>query len=377
MNARRWPLVAATALLGVSGLGVPGGLAAHAPQEDVLFGRVEIREAPSAWLGVKFRHVVTHDSARVVLASVFPNSPAARAGLESGDRLLRVNGKAATMGLMSSLAPRIEAGDPFTFTVLRGTDVREASLVAEPRPESGDIIVSRVQTQLDTLRKLIAVSLDSLERSGLVGLPSLEVRRVDGSDGSVTLVVSTEAGSVTLEAGAVTLSEAVGADAGSAWPDIQHFATARVRADSAHEGPKLPPAPWTGEASPAEPGRLEVRVRTSADHLPAVDVDGWSITGSLSPWEEGARRVAGAELHEVGPDLGRYLGIDRGLMVAEVTPGTPAALAGLQPGDVLLSVDDVTLDSVSEFREIMSVPSRERSLAVVRQGTGIELTLRR
>ena len=370
MNVRRWSLAAAVTLLGVGAFGSPGGLAAHAPQEDVLLGRVEVREAPSAWLGVKFQNVVAGDSARVVLASIYPGSPAARAGLESGDRLLRVNGKAATVSLMSSLGSRMEAGDPFTFSVLRDGGVLEVSLVAEPRPETGDIIVTRVQTQLDTLRKLIGVSLDSLQRSGLVGLPTLEVRRVDGGDGAVTLVVSTGSGAVTLSGGILA-----GIDEN--WAAAEPFVAAWIQADSTRV---RPPFPFVvqGPATPrAEPGRVDVRIRTGDEAARTIEAEGWAISGSLSPWEEGARRVAGAELHPVGPDLGRYLGIDRGLMVAEVTPGTPAALAGLQPGDVLLAVDDVAVESVPEFREIMSVPSRQRSLTVVRQGVEIDLTLRR
>jgi len=343
VNTRRGSIRTTVLFFAACALGIPGGVAASPPQ-NVLFGRVEVQDVPQAWLGVKFQHVVTHDSVRVLLTSVFPRSPAARAGLRSGDRLLRVNGSPATTKLITSLAPRIEAGDPFTFEVLRGDTVIEARLVAESRPESGDIIVTRMQTQLDTLRKLIGITLDSLERAGAGNLPALEVRRVDGTDGSVTLVVSDGRGVVT--GSAVTLSRLT--------------------------DPVLPSETWAPRTD------LRVGIRTDREAArAAADVEAWAISSSLLPYAEGARRVAGAGLHPVGDDLGRYLGIDRGLMVSEVTPGTPAAKAGMRPGDVLVSVDNVEIETVSDFRALVSVPASVRTLRVVRHGATVELALRR
>jgi serine protease DegQ len=54
---------------------------------------------------------------------------------------------------------------------------------------------------------------------------------------------------------------------------------------------------------------------------------------------------------QVTPDIAAQLGLDRaaGVLVREVGEGTPAADAGLLPGDVLTRVDDQRLDTVEDF----------------------------
>lgn len=49
--------------------------------------------------------------------------------------------------------------------------------------------------------------------------------------------------------------------------------------------------------------------------------------------------IAGAEIVRVSPDLGEPFGVEVGLLVLSVAPNTPAAQAGLRPGDVIVRVD--------------------------------------
>ncbi|HEX2273030.1 MAG TPA: trypsin-like peptidase domain-containing protein, partial [Acidimicrobiales bacterium] len=51
------------------------------------------------------------------------------------------------------------------------------------------------------------------------------------------------------------------------------------------------------------------------------------------------------------PEIARQLNVeqDRGVVVLEVTPGSPAASAGIEPGDVLLRAGDRDLQSVEDF----------------------------
>jgi S1-C subfamily serine protease len=44
---------------------------------------------------------------------------------------------------------------------------------------------------------------------------------------------------------------------------------------------------------------------------------------------------------------------DRGVLVLEVTPGSPAATAGIRPGDVLLRAGDRQLESVEDFLTVL------------------------
>jgi len=59
----------------------------------------------------------------------------------------------------------------------------------------------------------------------------------------------------------------------------------------------------------------------------------------------------GAKLQQVTADIADSMGLKRpvGALVANVTPGSPAAQAGLKPGDVIMSVDNQTVDDVNAF----------------------------
>jgi Do/DeqQ family serine protease len=59
----------------------------------------------------------------------------------------------------------------------------------------------------------------------------------------------------------------------------------------------------------------------------------------------------GAKLQAVTPDIADGLGLKRpaGALVASVTPSSPAARAGLKSGDLILAVDDQTVDDPNAF----------------------------
>ncbi|RME93946.1 MAG: PDZ domain-containing protein [Verrucomicrobia bacterium] len=60
------------------------------------------------------------------------------------------------------------------------------------------------------------------------------------------------------------------------------------------------------------------------------------------------RRRTGMELQELTPELARHLGLwgVRGLLVADVEPGSPADRLGIEPGHVLLGVDGQPADDL-------------------------------
>jgi S1-C subfamily serine protease len=98
-----------------------------------------------------------------------------------------------------------------------------------------------------------------------------------------------------------------------------------------------------------------------------------------TPYLVGLDRVAGARITPLNPGLGHYFGTERGLLVIEVTPGTPAHAARILAGDVLLSVGDVEVDELRSLRLAVATAPAERTLRVVlmRQGRTIELELPR
>ena len=95
-----------------------------------------------------------------------------------------------------------------------------------------------------------------------------------------------------------------------------------------------------------------------------------------SPWRGGA--FLGVVLEEVGPDdVGRlHLSEERGALVKEVTPETPAAKAGLEEGDVILSYQGETVRSATQLaRLVRETPvGRKVALEVSREGSIQKLT---
>jgi serine protease Do len=67
------------------------------------------------------------------------------------------------------------------------------------------------------------------------------------------------------------------------------------------------------------------------------------------------RGYMGAVIQNVTPEIADSLGISgkKGALVAELTPGGPADHAGLQPGDVVLSLDGKPVDSSTELTRMV------------------------
>ncbi len=64
------------------------------------------------------------------------------------------------------------------------------------------------------------------------------------------------------------------------------------------------------------------------------------------------------------PNATRRVGQAHGVEITSVVAESPADRAGLRPGDVLLSVDDVATESVSGLQRLMSIERIDRPLVV-------------
>lgn len=84
----------------------------------------------------------------------------------------------------------------------------------------------------------------------------------------------------------------------------------------------------------------------------------------------------GARLQEITTDIADSLAIDppRGALVTEVAAGSPAARAGLQPGDAIIQIDGVDVDAPQgfEFRFATKDLGTTTTLSVVRSGKTLE-----
>jgi S1-C subfamily serine protease len=82
----------------------------------------------------------------------------------------------------------------------------------------------------------------------------------------------------------------------------------------------------------------------------------------------------------MNPGLSAYFGTDEGALVLRVAPGTPAARAGLQPGDVVLEANDREVDSVDDLRNAVAraqgMRPRAVQLEILRQGRRQDIDLR-
>jgi len=77
-------------------------------------------------------------------------------------------------------------------------------------------------------------------------------------------------------------------------------------------------------------------------------------------------------VQDVTPAITRGLGlsVEGGILVSDVTPGGPAAQAGLQRGDVITSIDGKPVTDVGHFRNLVAgtVPSTRVQLTILRNG---------
>jgi hypothetical protein len=115
------------------------------------------------------------------------------------------------------------------------------------------------------------------------------------------------------------------------------------------------------------------RVRASVAVAPEADAE----FRPLTPYLLGRNRVAGAEVVDLKPELARYFEVDGGVLVVDVAPRTPAALAGLVPGDVIVRIAQIGVRSVEDLRFGVSLAGDTLPIALIREGESLQVTLRR
>jgi S1-C subfamily serine protease len=98
------------------------------------------------------------------------------------------------------------------------------------------------------------------------------------------------------------------------------------------------------------------------DHLPRI----------TSP-----RGRLGVQLNELTPELAQYFGADDGVLVARVTPDSPAAKAGLRAGDVITSIDGGRVADTDDLVDELRNKAGEITIGIVRDkaATSVKATL--
>jgi S1-C subfamily serine protease len=87
--------------------------------------------------------------------------------------------------------------------------------------------------------------------------------------------------------------------------------------------------------------------------------------------------IAGATLMPLSDDWRATLGVDNGVLVTKVLPGTPAKDSGLHDGDVITSADGQSVASVRSLTRIVSnAKANSVKLQVIRAGKPLALVLK-
>ncbi|MBX3396185.1 MAG: PDZ domain-containing protein [Phycisphaerae bacterium] len=121
--------------LGGSGMGfaIPSNLARQVADSLIKYG-----EVPRSWIGVSFKPIAKTGYDRGVLVnSVFESGPAAKAGIEPGDVILRIDGEALTIRFAEEVPPLLKRladvpiGSQMKVSFLRKDEVHEVTLTTE------------------------------------------------------------------------------------------------------------------------------------------------------------------------------------------------------------------------------------------------------
>ena len=89
----------------------------------------------------------------------------------------------------------------------------------------------------------------------------------------------------------------------------------------------------------------------------------------------------GVRLEELTPEHRRTLGlgpeVQRGVVITGLSQGSSAAKAGLRPGDVVLELNRVAVDSLAKFKELYAKAAGDVLLLVQRRGGTVFLVVRK
>ncbi len=88
--------------------------------------------------------------------------------------------------------------------------------------------------------------------------------------------------------------------------------------------------------------------------------------------EQPSRGQWGLQLQTLTPEMARAHGLEagQGVRVAAVQPGSPAADAGLRPGDILLQVNRRAVGSVDEIKAAIAANDNDQLLLLVKRQQG-------
>jgi hypothetical protein len=368
----------------------------------------EAQEGQRGWIGISYETRSTRDgAARVVITEVRRGSPAESAGVRPGDRLVAIEAYSSADDLMNlSRRLTLRPGQLIEMRIERDGRPRDLHLRAAERPFASytDAAIA-VSIQADSLVETMFRAMDSLR---------IHITEANGrSDRTVRTVSRSLESAAQARAATARSREAVSApfeffvfrgeqhdslvramdDLNAAMDALRGRERDIQRARRGRENPDRE----LGEVRRA----LEELTRESATLRSAIAESARATAGwqyllpptpqaapqpptprtepyrPLTPYLLGSNRVAGAQVIDLQPELGAYFGVDAGVLVIDVSPGTPAAIAGLRPGDVVTRLDQVGVRTVEDLRFGVAQAGDTLPMTLIRQGASRQILLRR
>jgi bifunctional DNase/RNase len=100
---------------------------------------------------------------------------------------------------------------------------------------------------------------------------------------------------------------------------------------------------------------------------------------TLEKAQSESQRLLGLHVQDLSADLASLFDLQTkgGVLVADVAPGSPAGEAGLQRGDVILKVNEKSLQKTAELESFLQTVKKgaQFKLEVIRKGKSIAITL--
>ena len=90
-----------------------------------------------------------------------------------------------------------------------------------------------------------------------------------------------------------------------------------------------------------------------------------------------ARGYIGIRMERLSADAAEGLGIERGILIHQVEPDTPAEAAGLQSGDIIVGFQGETVNETGQFRNAVAslMPGTGIDVKIWRDGTYLDISV--
>ena len=307
------------------------------PEQGWIGIRLDMDEVPAEPL---------HGTVRLVVADVYPNSPADLADIVPGDWFVSIDGNPlSTHETWLRFTSDLRPGQSVLLVVGRNGDRNEVTLVADPAPAFvppnplGGLEVT--WARLDSILDAFPGYSPAAPPWPWHTLPGISIHGGFGAD-SATLTITVGPQTTT---GSVVVRPRE--DGGEVFMRLRQTGIAGAETESS------PPAGGGGTDLTMSLDRFaEEELSVLIPQL----LDGPMVLV-----------LGGVLVRDLTTELGRSFAVEQGVLVTEVLPMSPGLQAGFLPGDVIVSVDDKAFEGAKGLRGLLAELDTPIELAVVRR----------